>query len=246
MSLEIEPVIQRSLSGQIADKIRQAIIEGSLKADDRLPTEAELAQRYEVSRPTIREALKRLAAQNLVRSRRGPTGGTFINRPSTQDLSDALSSATTLLVGMNAFSLEDILKTRAMLEENCMRLAAQHITPTQLQALQQELLIQQDVQLSPEEFCASDVRFHRIIAEASGNQLLSFIMASVVEALQPVSNMITFRFRERSVIIEQHQQIFDALNNKDGEAACQTLRQQLFYLAEKAIQAQEHKARQSD
>lgn len=245
MNLEIEPVVQRSLSGQIADKIRQAIIDGSLKADDRLPTEAELAQRYEVSRPTIREALKRLAAQNLVRSRRGPAGGTFINRPSTADLSDALSSATTLLVGMNAFSLEDILKTRALLEENCLRLAAQNITPVQLEALQQELAIQQDEALSPEEFCASDVRFHRIIAEASGNQLLSFIMASVVEALQPVSNMVTFRFRERSVIIDQHQHIVDALTNKDAEGACQTLRQQLFYLAEKAIQAQEHKARQT-
>jgi DNA-binding FadR family transcriptional regulator len=102
-SIDFEPVSQKSLSRQIADQIRQAIIDGSLAADDRLPTEDELAARFSVSRPTIREALKRLAAQNLVRSKRGPTGGTFVNRPSVSDLSDSLAGATTLLMGLNAF-----------------------------------------------------------------------------------------------------------------------------------------------
>ncbi|WP_432470680.1 FadR/GntR family transcriptional regulator [Amphritea sp. HPY] len=239
MNLEIEPVAQRSLSSQIADQIRQAIMDGSLKADDRLPTEGELAQRYQVSRPTIREALKRLAAQNLVRSRRGPTGGTFINRPSAADLSDALSSATTLLVGMDAFSMDEINQTRLLMEQNCIRLAADAITSEQLQQLEQELDTQQQPQLSPEEFCASDVRFHRTIAEASANQLLSFIMFSIIEALQPISNMVTFRFRERSVIIDQHQRMLRALQNSDAELACAVLREQINYLAEKYAEVQQ-------
>ena len=245
MSLDIAPVAQRSLSSQIADQIRQAIIDGSLKADDRLPTEEELAQRYQVSRPTIREALKRLAAQNLIRSRRGPAGGTFINRPSTADLSDALTSATTLLVGMDAFSMADICQTRLLLESNCLQLAVKHITGEQLNQLQQELVLQQDQGLSPEEFCAPDVRFHRVIAEASANPLLSFIMLSVIEALQPVSNMVTFRFRERSVIIDQHQRLIKALTDSQGDLACQILSEQINYLAEKSSQAQEWKAKQS-
>ena len=245
MSLDIAPVAQRSLSSQIADQIRQAIIDGSLKADDRLPTEEELAQRYQVSRPTIREALKRLAAQNLIRSRRGPAGGTFINRPSAADLSDALTSATTLLVGMDAFSMADICQTRLLLESNCLQLAVKHITGEQLAQLQQELDLQQDQNLSPEEFCASDVRFHRIIAEASANPLLSFIMLSVIEALQPVSNMVTFRFRERSVIIDQHQRLISALTEGQGDLACRILSEQINYLTEKSSQAQEWKAKQS-
>jgi GntR family transcriptional repressor for pyruvate dehydrogenase complex len=61
--LDFEPVSATSLSKQIADQIRQAIMEGSLKANDRLPTEGELSDRFGVSRPTIREALKRLAAR---------------------------------------------------------------------------------------------------------------------------------------------------------------------------------------
>lgn len=238
MSLDITP----SLSSQIAQQIRQAIMDGSLKADDRLPTEGELALRYKVSRPTIREALKRLAAQNLVRSRRGPTGGTFINRPSTTDLSDALTSATTLLVGMDAFSMDDINQTRLLLETNCLQLAAPRINATQLDALERELAEQQNDALTPEQFCASDVRFHRQIAEASGNPLLSFIMFSVIEALQPISNMVTFRFRERSVIIDQHQRILQALSQHDADQACAVLAEQVAYLTEKSSQAQQWKA----
>ncbi|MBN0988765.1 FadR/GntR family transcriptional regulator [Amphritea pacifica] len=242
MSLEIEPVAQRSLPRQIADQIRQAIIDGSLKADDRLPTEGELAVRYQVSRPTIREALKRLGAQNLIRSRRGPTGGTFVNRPSAMDLSDALTSATTLLVSMDAFSMEDIAQTRLLLESNCLRLAAEHISEVQLELLQRELEQQQDITLAPEQFCASDVRFHRLIAEAAGNALLSFIMFSVIEALQPISNMVTSRYMERSVIIDQHTRILNALQQKNGDLACDVLAEQVSYLTEMTHQAKRNKA----
>lgn len=69
--MKIQPLVTKSLAKQISENIRDAILVGELKVDDRLPTEEELAARYEVSRPTIREALKRLAAQGLVRSKRG-------------------------------------------------------------------------------------------------------------------------------------------------------------------------------
>ena len=246
MSLEIAPIAQRSLSSQIADQIRQAIIDGSLKADDRLPTEGELAQRYQVSRPTIREALKRLAAQNLIRSRRGPTGGTFINRPSADDLSDALSGATTLLVSMDAFSMEEINQTRLSLERTCITLAAENISQTQLHQLAEELATQQDPALEAEQFCASDVRFHRIIAEASGNRLLSFIMCSVIEALQPISNMVTFRFRQRSIIVDQHQRLYQALKQQQTQQALEILTEQIDYLAQNYAEAVHWRSQQAE
>ena len=93
-------LIKSSISKQIAEQLRQAIVSGRFKIGERLPTEDELAQRYGVSRPSVREALKRLAAQNLVRSRRGPTGGIFVVKPSYEELATSLSGAATLLVGM--------------------------------------------------------------------------------------------------------------------------------------------------
>lgn len=81
MSIEYQKVVRTGLAKQVADEIRDAILSGRLQIDERLPTEEELARRFGISRPTIREALKRLAAQNLIRSQRGPTGGTFVRRP---------------------------------------------------------------------------------------------------------------------------------------------------------------------
>ena len=83
---------------RIAADIRAAIVAGRLTVNERLPTEEELAARWRVSRPTIQEALKRLAAQNLIRSRRGPSGGTFVSQPSREEARLTVANVATLPV----------------------------------------------------------------------------------------------------------------------------------------------------
>lgn len=246
MSFEVEPVNRSSLSSQIADQLQEAILDGTLKADDRLPTEEELSKRYQVSRPTIREALKRLAAKNLVRSKRGPTGGTFVTKPSVTQLSDSLTSAATMLVSLKEVDLDEINAARLELETTCCRLAAEERTDAQLTAMAEELERQRDDQITAEDFCASDVRFHRIIADASGNRMLSFVMYAVIEALQPVSNMISYRFRERAVIVDQHNRLLEALRERDANTACAVLREQIEYLAARHQDAQAWRASRSN
>ena len=106
MTIDYQGIVAHGLAIQIAAKIRAAILEGHLRVDERLPTEAELGARFGVSRPTIREALKRLAAQNLIRSRRGPSGGNFVNQPSNQEARLAVANAASLLVSLGEFSLQ--------------------------------------------------------------------------------------------------------------------------------------------
>lgn len=222
-----EPIKRDNLSRQIANQLRRAIVDGELRADDRLPTEDELALRFSVSRPTIREALKILAAQNLIRSKRGPTGGTFINCPSVNDLSESLTCATTLLVGMDAFNMDEVLQARELLELQCCRLAAHNRTEAQLERMRQQLDIQRDSSLSAEDFCASDVALHRTLADASGNRLLGFVMFSVIEALQPVTNMVAHRFRDRALVSTQHQRLIEALEKQDADSACAIVTEQI-------------------
>ena len=73
------------LSAQIASTLRDAIVSGHLRVDDRLPTEVELAEEFNVSRPTICKALKRIAAQSLIRTQRGAFSGAFINQIAFED-----------------------------------------------------------------------------------------------------------------------------------------------------------------
>jgi len=243
--VKIQPLMTQSLAKQISEQLHEAILSGALKADDRLPTEDELAARYQVSRPTIREALKRLAAQNLIRSRRGPTGGTFVNRPSLEDASNSLTASATLLASMDQFSLSEIADARHELEKSCIRLAAQNPDKSALAQLQQELDLQQDDSLTDEEFCASDVRFHRALVDACQNAMLQFLMYAVIEAMQPVTNMVVFRFRDRLDVVAVHQRLYQAIEKSDVGAAEAALDELMVYLKARFQAAQDWKASQS-
>ena len=175
MAINFQPVVAESLAKQIAENIRSSILDGSLKVDDQLPTEEVLAKKFKVSRPTIREALKRLAAQNLIRSRRGPTGGTFVNRPSHEDLRSTLTGSAMLMVSMGEFSLSEIAEARRELELPCCRLAAERRQEEHLQAMAEEIELQRNPATTDTDFCASDVRFHRAMVDATGNPVLRFL-----------------------------------------------------------------------
>ncbi len=238
MTTQYEPIVTQSIAVQIAERIQESITNGTLKANDKLPTEEELARQFNVSRPTIREALKRLAAKSLIRSRRGPSGGTFVNSPSQDDMIDDLKSAVSLMVGMGEFELPDIAETRHELELVCARLAAERRTDDELDRMAVEIELQKDENLSDEDFCASDVRFHRALVDATKNPVLQFQMFTVIEALQPVENLVIFRFRKRDKIIRQHEKILRAIDSRDPDKAEKAVNEQMAYLRERFAQAQ--------
>jgi len=238
MSIDYQGLVTQGLARQIAEKICDAILEGRLQVHERLPTEEELAVRFSVSRPTIREALKRLAAQNLIRSRRGPTGGTFVNRPTRDEARLAVANAASLLVLMGEFSLPDIAEARLEIELVCCRFAAARRTSAQLAAMAAELSLQREPALPDTDFCASDVRFHRLLVEAAGNPALEYAAAGVMDSLQPAINLVVFRFRERRRVVSQHQRLHAALVDKDAESACEALKDYMSALKRQYRKAQ--------
>lgn len=241
MTVSYEPLVTTSLAKQVAEKIRGSITDGRLKADDQLPTENDLAEQFQVSRPTIREALKRLAAQSLIRSRRGPSGGTFVNRPSQEEVRSNLTTATALLVSLGEFSIPEILEARQDLELVCVRHAAQRREESELTVMREEIETQEMSTVSDIDFCASDVRFHRAIADASHNPVLQFVMFTVIEALQPIENMVVFHVRQRDMIVKQHKKILAALHERKAAAAAQAVTEQMEYLRARFDEA--HKLR---
>jgi len=246
MGIDYKPLQTKSLARQIADRIRQSIVEGKLGADDRLPGETQLAEQFGVSRPTIREALKRLAAQHLVRSRRGPSGGTFVNRPDAEQLRDALTGAAVVAVSMGEFDSAEIAEARRELELLCGRLAVANHSQADLDRMNAEIQRQRDPALSDEDFCGSDVRFHRALVDATGNKVLQLVMFPVIEALQPVINMVIFRFRDRMQIVDFHQRIVDALCDGDAGAAADALTGQMRYLERQIAMAQRERRQRQD
>jgi len=216
LAIEYEAIRKEGLSTQIANAIRDAIMEGRLVVEERLPSEAELSERFDVSRSTVREALKRLAAQNLIRSERGSSGGAFVNRLTWPEARDGFVTTCRLLIGMNDVPFEDAIEARFALELACIRLAAAERTEDHLKTLRAEIYRQRNRDLSDEDFCASDVAFHSTIAEATQNPLLAFQMAGAVEAMQPLMNMLVYRLRDRERIADLHKAMADGLEAQDA------------------------------
>ncbi len=229
---EFPVIVTAGLAKQIAESLREHILSGRIKVDERLPTEEELARQFGVSRPTIREALKRLAAENLIQSRRGPRGGSTVRHPHPEEISLTLSNALRLLASLGQFDHGDIIEARCELESTCCRLVAQRRSKDYLEKMRADLATQRDPLLSDEEFCASDVRFHRTLVEATKNPILQVMLSAVSEALQPVTNLVVFRFRDRKVICQQHQRLIQALEASDADKAITVLKRQARYLAE--------------
>ena len=235
-------IVKASISKQIAEQLRNAIVNGHFKIGERLPTEDELAQRYGVSRPSVREALKRLAAQNLVRARRGPAGGNFVVQPSYEELAESLSGAATLLVGMGALGIEEIIEARRILQGACLQQAVDKVDAKHLRVIEKALQRQQDPDISDEDFCQADVAFHRALVDATDNGMLRFVMYTVIEALIPVTNMVVTVVRERSDIIALHRQMLESLRAGDDEALVASMDELLDYLLGKFEQASSARA----
>ncbi len=231
MAIDYKALHKEGLSTQIAESIRKAIMEGKLVVDERLPSENELADRFNVSRPTVREALKRLAAQNLIRTQRGPTGGAFVNRLSWSEAHDALITTSTLLIGMKAMPVEDVVEARFLLEKSCAPLALERCQDEHLKTMEEEVDRQRQNTLGDEDFCASDVRFHRAFVDATGNPFLSFQMAAVIEGMQPLMNMLTYRMRDRSQMACFHERMVLALKDRDLDAVLEALEALAGYMA---------------
>ncbi len=237
MGIKYDSIETKSLARQIADSLQTAIFAGDVRADERLPSEHELAEKFEVSRPTIREALKILAARNLTRSRRGPSGGTFVKKPTQEEVREIISNTTTMLINSGELDFQSFHEARYEFETFCCRLAAERRKPVHLEKMKAECEIQKNQTTSHEDFCHSDVRFHRIIVDATDNPLIKLIIDPVFDALQPIFNMAIYRYRDRDRIVSQHKQIHAALENHEGDKAVEVMIEQLDDLREQMYKA---------
>src|SRR5215468_9957066 len=103
---------RRKAYERIAGSLRDQILSGELARDERLPVESELATRYGVSRATVREALRLLAAQNLIVTAKGRSGGSYVSAPSPAHISEFIRSGLDLLADGRRVTLDELLEAR--------------------------------------------------------------------------------------------------------------------------------------
>jgi DNA-binding FadR family transcriptional regulator len=163
----------------IAAELRAKILNGDLRAGESLMSEAALMAEYEVSRPTLREALRLLEAQDLVSVRRGSHRGPVVSLPD----SSVVARSIAIQLHLQHATLADVHRFRMVIEPPAARMAAGNATPDDIKALREIL---EEENLSKGDFAAFAAvswRFHTVLMNASGNAT----MAVVAESLQHIS-----------------------------------------------------------
>src|SRR6201998_2854260 len=120
--LRLGPVEVPKASEVLAGELRERILTGELVEGDPLPAERELVKQAQMSRATVREALRILEVQNLVRVKTGRAGGAFVQRPTTKSMANSVS----MLIRGRRIKLVDLMETREALEPFCAELAARN------------------------------------------------------------------------------------------------------------------------
>jgi GntR family transcriptional regulator, transcriptional repressor for pyruvate dehydrogenase complex len=215
---------QRSLEGtrktrktyeQIIAYIRGAISSGKLRPGDRLPPEMDLAQHLGVSRPTVREALKVLEALNVLESSTGPTGGTFVRSLDGAGVAEYLNDSITLLLDTDELTLEELWAAREAIEIRTAGMAAIRRTEQDLATMRE--IIESD---EHKDFNAyfPDITFHRAIASASRNRLLSLFMLSIHMTMRTLAERYVLP-EAKQVSQNQHQLLYEAILDQDETLA---------------------------
>lgn len=224
LQLSISPV--RPAYEQIADQLRTLVIRGELRPGERLPAEGDLATMFGVGRTTAREALRLLASQGLVTTRRGVGGGTFIVSPDRDAICQYLETSLGLLAGSHRPAVEDLLEARLALEKPAARLAAVRHDDAQLAGISATV---PEGPAPNEDMYQS--KFHVAVLEASGNMMLEVMTRPVFDVLRTrmVRSAAPADFWDR--VVDDHRRILDAISRRDGQEAEGAMHDHLIHLS---------------
>lgn len=166
---------------QVAGQLRTMIVEGVLQPGEQLPPEERLGARFGVSRNTVREALRMLSSQNLVRTTRGVSGGTFVATPRPELLQETIVTSLRLLNGANAIPADELLEARLMLEVPSVRNAALRRTEEDLERMR-TAAVRTEHGSTVLDRSVSSQDFHQAVLDSAGNRLLSLMAPPIWQA----------------------------------------------------------------
>lgn len=213
--LQEAPIARQSLSEIVAKRILEMVTSRALKPGDQLPPERELAEMLNVSRPSVREAIRGLSILGVVTSRQG--GGAYISQLD----GDALLGPIRFFLALEDMNIRELYDARSLIEGDVARRAARNMSDEQLEELE-ELMNAQAMTLSdPKAFRVADLKFHEAIWVGCGNAFLK----RIGESLNSLGLEFRRRASENPKVLEQslkdHRKLFEALKARDTSAAAQ-------------------------
>lgn len=230
------------ISDTIARDLEQRILEGSLRPGDRLPPERELAEQMGVSRPSLREGLRKLASKGLIQSRQG--GGHYV----TDVLQASFVEPWKEMISQHPALERDLLEVRHILEGQAAELASERANDFDLKHIDTayERLHRAFAAGDLPTCIKTDVDFHQAIAEASHNALIAHLSASLHRLIhdQVEQNLCYLHSlpQQWERLRAQHKAIWEKVRSRRAREAALAARQHLAFvkesMAERALEAE--------
>lgn len=247
------------LSDTIVEQLEAMILEGALAAGERLPAERVLAERFGVSRPSLREAIQKLVARGLLTSRQG--GGNYV----AESLGSSFSDPLLALLEHRPEAHRDLLELRHTLEAACAYYAAQRATDLDLERLTEayqgleacyagdggsESGKRSDEQASRAAEGVADARFHLAIAECSHNMVLLHTIRGLFDLLKRnvvtnIGGMYALRGETRQMLMQQHEALYRAIVEGRAEDARRCASDHIDYVQGVLAQSREEDQRRA-
>jgi GntR family transcriptional regulator, transcriptional repressor for pyruvate dehydrogenase complex len=218
-AVHFDTIKQPKAAQRVAERIRSAIRAGELHDGDRLPPERALIEQFGYSRAIVREALRMLEEEGLISLHAGRNGGAVIRTPGAERLVNAFD----MLLRLQMTTQEDFYEARRLLEPILTKLAIERATPDDVAALRRCLEPPYD----------RHNRFHRTLAEAAHNNVLSVVMHIIMELC--MRQLKTDEF-EPVHLTEVHGAIIDAIEARDEATATARIVQHLHHSETEALE----------
>lgn len=203
---------------QVYDQLRDNMLSGQLANGERLPSELALAAEFGVSRGTVRDALRLLLAEGVIRTVPGAGGGSFVTLPTVDHVSDFLLRNLELLSLTDDVTLTEFLEARRLVEGWAVRRAAERRTEEDLAALR-ATLVPSESSLSADARYHQNKDFHVVLIDVAGNSLLRI-------AAQPIFSVLHTHLYRAALTLDfprhvcaEHLEILAAIERQDPDDA---------------------------
>ncbi len=212
-ALVFNQVRKGRISDNIVAQIKSAIFTGSYRPGDKLPSEEELKNLFNVSRVPLREALRSLEEMGFVTIRSGVSGGAFVAQMGIKSVSDSLSN----MIRLGKISDSDIWEFRLSNEPSMARLAAERCTDWDIKQMEEMILLRERAIRARKTPLVSNIDFHQAIARATKNPLHILVMDAISEILLESFKRLHFSLADHQSIARFHRKILACMKKKDAQ-----------------------------
>ena len=219
----LKPVVTKRVFEQVADQIRELIVSGVFKPDDKLPPETEMARHFNVGRAALREALRVLEGEGLIYVKQGTNGGSFIAEP------NFLNSQKSIIEKLRRGEVDAqcLYEIRLNLEPRMLRYVIDRITDEELDAMEKAIAESEESIAAGSSPITHFSIFHLLVARASKNPLYEMLLGSLINYSVNLLVMGPNRQDFINSHLKQHREIFEYLREKNLKKAQSALEDHL-------------------